>query len=66
MQDYIYSVIAFVAMAIHLIINFGLRADRELNTAHGAREYRGFLKSVFAYHNLWRRRRVRQLLTGRS
>ena len=50
MQDYIYSVIAFVAMAIHLIINFGLRADRELNTAHGAREYRGFLKSVFAYY----------------
>ena len=50
MQDYIYSVIAFVAMAIHLIINFGLRSDRELNAAHGAREYSGFLKGVFAYY----------------
>ena len=50
MQDYIYSVIAFVAMAIHLIINFGRRADRDLNAAHGAREYRGFLRGVFAYY----------------
>ena len=48
MQDYIYSVIAFVAMTIHLIINFGRRADRDLNAAHGAREYRGFLRGVFA------------------
>ena len=50
MQDYIYSVIAFVAMAIHLIINFDLRTDRELIAARGSREYRGFLRGVFAYY----------------
>ena len=50
MQDYIYSVIAFLAMAIHLIINFDLRTDRELITAHGSREYRYFLMGIFAYY----------------
>ncbi len=50
MQDYIYSVIAFLAMAIHVIINFDLRTNRGVITAHGTREYRGFLKGVFAYY----------------
>ena len=50
MQDYIYSVIAFVAMAIHLIINFDLFTGREAVTAHGTRQYRNFLAGVFAYY----------------
>ena len=50
MQDYIYSVIAFLAMAIHLIINFDLRTTRGLITAHGTREYRYFLIGIFAYY----------------
>ena len=51
MQDYIYSVIAFLAMAIHLIINFDLRTARGgLITARGTREYRYFLIGVFAYY----------------
>ena len=50
MQDYIYSVIAFLAMALHLIINFDLRTTRGLITAHGTREYRYFLMGVFAYY----------------
>ena len=52
MQDYIYSVIAFVAMAIHLIINFDLRTPSKggLITAHATREYRNFLKGIFAYY----------------
>ena len=50
MQDYIYSVIAFLAMAIHLIINYNQRSGRQTETARAVREYRGFLKSVFAYY----------------
>ena len=50
MQDYIYSVIAFLAMAIQLILNFDLRTDRGLITAHGTREYRYFLMGIFAYY----------------
>ena len=50
MQDYIYSVIPIVAMAIHLIINFDLRSEREQITAHGTREYRAFLKGIFLYY----------------
>ena len=69
MQDYIYSVIAFVAMAIHLtinssqtkmvkmpnlaihlIINYNQRSGRQTETARAVREYRGFLKCVFAYY----------------
>ena len=50
MQEYIYSVIAFLAMAIHLIINFDLHPTRGLITAHGTREYRFFLIGVFAYY----------------
>ena len=49
MQDYIYSVAAFLAMAIHLIINFDLLMGRGPVTARGTR-YRGFLMAVFAYY----------------
>ena len=50
MQDYIYSVIAFLAMAIHLISNFDLRRSQGAITAHGTREYRGFLAGTFLYY----------------
>ena len=50
MQDYIYSAIAFLAMLIHLIINSNLRTDGGTITAHGTREYRGFLWGIFAYY----------------
>ena len=50
MQDYIYSVIAFLAMTIHLIINSGLIPDLGMTNARGAREYRHFLLGVFAYY----------------
>ncbi len=50
MQDYIYSSIALVAMVIHLIINSSLRSDLGMTAAHGAREYRTFLKGIFAYY----------------
>ena len=50
MQDYIYSAIAFVAMAIHLIINSNHLPARMVVAARGAREYHWFLKSVFAYY----------------
>ena len=50
MQSYIYSSIAFVAMAIHLIINSGLHTDPGMKSAPGAREYRIFLKGIFAYY----------------
>ena len=50
MQDYIYSVIAILAMVIHLIINSNLLPGRMVVAARGAREYRGFLKSIFFYY----------------
>lgn len=50
MQDYLYSVIAFLAMAIHLIINSGTIASVRMIDARGAREYRRFLWGVFAYY----------------
>jgi signal transduction histidine kinase len=50
MQDYIYSVISFLAMAIHLIINSGMIADRGIVNARGACTYRRFLWGVFAYY----------------
>jgi len=50
MQDYIYSVIAFLAMVIHLIINFDMLPGRKISGSRGAREYRGFLAGVFAYY----------------
>ena len=50
MQDYVYSVIAFLAMVIHLIINFDMLPGRKISGARGAREYRVFLAGVFAYY----------------
>ena len=50
MQDYIYSIIAFLAMAIHLIINSGRIAGRGKINVRGAREYGRFLRGVFAYY----------------
>ena len=37
MQDYIYSVIAFLAMAIHLIINSGMITGHAVANARGVR-----------------------------
>ena len=50
MQDYIYSVIAFLAMAIHLIVNFNLNTNGGAITAHGSREYRRFLAGTLFYY----------------
>ncbi len=50
MQDYIYSVIAFLAMTIHLIINSSLHIGRKTLNERGAREYRGFLTGLFSYY----------------
>ena len=50
MQDYIYSVIAFLAMVIHLIINFDMLPGRKVVGAHALREYRVFLTGVFVYY----------------
>ena len=50
MQDYIYSVIAFLAMVIHLIINFDMLPGRKVSSMHAVRDYRVFLSSVFAYY----------------
>ena len=50
MQDYIYSSIAFLAMAIHLILNTTPRAELKMTASHGAREYRIFLHGIFAYY----------------
>ena len=50
MQDYIYSVIAFMAMVIHLIINYNHHSDQTVVSVRGSREYRVFLHAVFAYY----------------
>jgi len=50
MQDYIYSVIAFLAMVIHLIINFDMLPGRKVSSMHAVRTYRVFLAGVFAYY----------------
>jgi len=50
MQDYIYSVIAFLAMVIHLITNFKVLIGRGDITARGLREYRGYLAGIFAFY----------------
>ena len=50
MQDYIYSVIAFLAMVIHLIINSDLILGRGVMKARGVHEYRVFLAGIFAYY----------------
>ncbi len=50
MQDYIYSIIAFLAVVIHLIINFDLIPGRKVYNMHSVREYRFFLAGVFVYY----------------
>ena len=50
MQDYIYSVIAFLAIVIHLIINFNMLPWRRGYAASYGRHYRGFLAGIFAYY----------------
>ena len=49
MQDYLYSVIAFLAIVIHLIINFDMFPFHGRKTSHirCAHEYRGFLAAIF-------------------
>jgi signal transduction histidine kinase/CheY-like chemotaxis protein len=49
MQDYLYSVIAFLAILIHLIINYDMLPLHGRKTSHirGAHEYRGFLAAIF-------------------
>ena len=49
-QDYIYSVIAILAMAIHLIINSGMLLRRGIASVRGSREYHRFLRCVFSYY----------------
>ena len=46
MQDYIYSVVAFLAIVIHLIINFDMLPGRKVSHIRCAREYQGFLTSA--------------------
>ena len=50
MQDYIYSVAAFLAIVIHLIINFNMLPWRRGYAASYGRHYRGFLAGIFAYY----------------
>ena len=48
MQGYSYSTFSFIAIAIHLIINFNLITGRWGITTHGGR-YRGVLLGILAY-----------------
>ena len=50
MQDYIYSIIAFLAIVVHLIINSKHNNGQAVVATRGAREYRVFLFAVFAYY----------------
>ena len=50
MQDYIYSAMAFLAIVIHLIINFDMLPGRKVSGFHCAREYRGFLGGLMYYY----------------
>ena len=49
MQDYLYSVIAFLAIVIHLIINYDVFPfhGRKMSHIRCAHEYRGFLAAIF-------------------
>ncbi|MBP5285396.1 MAG: response regulator [Kiritimatiellae bacterium] len=49
MAGYSYSIFSGVAVAIHLIINFGFLAGRGVDTGR-ARRYRGFLFAVLVYY----------------
>ena len=51
MQDYFfYSVIAFLAIVIHLIINFDMLPGRKASIFRCAHEYRCFLGGLFYYY----------------
>jgi signal transduction histidine kinase len=51
MQDYIYSVIAFLAIVIHMIINFDMLPGRKhVSTFRCAHEYRYFLGGLLYYY----------------
>ena len=50
MQDYIYSVIAFLAIVIHLIINNDMLPGRKASTFRCAHEYRCFLGGLVYYY----------------
>ena len=50
MQDFIYSVIPIVTIAIHLILNFNPRIAHGVITTHGTHEYRRFLLGILAYY----------------
>ena len=51
MQDYIYSVIAFLAIVIHLILNFDMLPGRKKTPGFRcAREYRCFLGGLLYYY----------------
>ena len=50
MQDYIYSVIAFLAIVIHLIINFDMLPGRKVSRIRCAREYQSFLGGLLYYY----------------
>ena len=49
MQDYTYSIISFLALPLHLIINFDLITGRKSITARGTL-YRSFSISLLAYY----------------
>jgi len=49
-QDYIYSVIAFLAIVIHLIINHNMLPRRRGYATPYGRRYRDFLAGLFAYY----------------
>ena len=50
MQDYIHSVIAFLAIVIHLIINFDMLPGRKVSHFRCAHEYRCFLGGLLYYY----------------
>ena len=51
MQDYLYSVIGFIAIAVHLIINFKVMFNPESNADRKAgRMYRWLMLTIFAYY----------------
>ena len=51
MQDYLYSVIGFIAIAVHLIINFGVMFAPENSGGRTAgRMYRWLMLAIFAYY----------------
>lgn len=51
MQDYLYSVIGFIAIAVQLIINFKVMFTRESNNIRKAdRIYRLLMLAIFAYY----------------